>query len=73
MSKSVKQTVATTSAKSKRKAPAAVETRSSIEEQTKAFLKGGGKIESIPRGVSGQNGLKSSRHITISSKPAQNS
>ena len=38
----------------KKKQPAAVETSSSLDDKVKAFLKGGGKIEQIESGVSGQ-------------------
>lgn len=38
----------------KKKQPAAVQTSSSIEEKTKAFLEAGGEIEQIRSGVSGQ-------------------
>ncbi|MEQ9463270.1 MAG: hypothetical protein RJQ10_06390 [Haliea sp.] len=43
-------------APAKKKQPAAVETSSSIEEQTRMFLQSGGKIESIKSGISGQQG-----------------
>lgn len=52
----------------KRKAAAAAQTSESIEDQTAAFLKGGGKVEEVPRGVSGQTSLVARKHITISSK-----
>ena len=41
------------SAKSKK--PAATETHLSIAEQTEAFLKAGGKIQHIAKGVSGRD------------------
>ena len=41
-------------AASKKKQPAAVETSESIEEQTRAFLKSGNKIDVIQSGISGQ-------------------
>jgi hypothetical protein len=44
----------TMAAKGKRKTNEPVETRQSIEEQTRAFLKAGGQIEKIQSGVSGQ-------------------
>ena len=47
---------------------APVETSESIAEQTAAFLKAGGKVERVPRGVSGQNSLTSRKHITISNR-----
>ena len=42
--------------------------QSSSAEQTAAFLKKGGKIEEVPRGVSGQPSLAARKHITISTK-----
>ena len=47
---------------------APIETSQSIAEQTALFLKGGGKIEKVPRGVSGQTSLAAKKHITISNK-----
>lgn len=44
-------------AAAKKKAPAAVETSESIEEQTRAFLKSGNKIDVIQSGISGQPSL----------------
>ena len=44
------------------------ETSESIAAQTQAFLKSGGAIEKVPRGVSGQASLSGKRHITISPK-----
>jgi hypothetical protein len=56
-------------ASSKKRGQAAqVETSQSIAAQTAAFLKSGGKIEEVPRGVSGQPSLAARKHITISSK-----
>jgi hypothetical protein len=46
----------------------AVETRESIEAQIAAFLKGGGEIQQIARGVSGQAPGVVSKQITISRK-----
>ena len=43
-------------APAKKKQPAAVETSNSIEEQMRAFLKTGGKIQNIQSGISGQPG-----------------
>ena len=57
-----------TRAPAKKKQPAAVETSESIEEQTRAFLKAGKKIEIIQSGVSGQPSLAARKHITISNK-----
>jgi hypothetical protein len=50
---------------SKKKQPASVETSQSIEEQTKAFFKAGGKVDEIRTGVSGQQGLAGPRHISL--------
>ena len=44
-------------AAAKKKQPAAVETSESIEEQTRAFLKQGNKIDVIQSGISGQPSL----------------
>jgi hypothetical protein len=56
-------------ASSKKRGQAApVETSKSIAEQTAAFLKSGGKVEKVPRGVSGQTSLAARKHITISPK-----
>lgn len=43
-------------APAKKKQPAAVETSTSIEEQTQMFLQSGGKIQNIKSGISGQQG-----------------
>ncbi|BBP81840.1 MULTISPECIES: hypothetical protein [Pseudomonas] len=48
---------------SKPKPPPAVETSESIAEQVAAFLKSGGEIQKIAKGVSGQGAP--SRHIRI--------
>ena len=54
---------------SKRRGPAAPpQTSLSIAEQTAAFLKTGGKVEEVPRGISGQPGATARKHITISTK-----
>lgn len=53
----------------KKKQPVAAETSQSIEEQTNAFLKAGGKIEQINAGVSGQQSIAGPKHITLGSKP----
>ena len=59
-------------AKSK-KAPAAVETAKSIEEQTRAFLQAGGNIQQIETGVTGQENMPGPKHITLgNNKPRQN-
>jgi len=52
----------------KRGQASAVETSESIARQTAAFLKAGGKVEKIPRGVSGQTSLTARKHITISTR-----
>jgi hypothetical protein len=52
----------------KRGQAAPIETSQTIAEQTAAFLKSGGKVEEVPRGVSGQTSLAARKHITISSK-----
>ena len=53
---------------SKSSATPAVETRESIEAQVAAFLKKGGEIQQIARGVSGQIPGAVSKQITISRK-----
>lgn len=52
----------------KKKAPPAVETHASIDEQVAAFLQAGGQIQTIPKGVSGQTFAPPSRHITLGKK-----
>ena len=52
----------------KRAQAAAAVSRESIAEQTAAFLKAGGKVLQIPRGVSGQAALATRKQITISHK-----
>jgi hypothetical protein len=52
----------------KKKAPAAIETSQTIEEQTKAFLASGGAVEHINTGVSGQVSMAGPRHITLGNK-----
>ncbi|TNG02284.1 MAG: hypothetical protein EP297_01255 [Gammaproteobacteria bacterium] len=54
---------------SKKKKVAAKETSQSIEEQTKAFLEAGGKIDYINSGVSGQQNLVGPKHITLGNEP----
>ncbi len=51
------------------KKEAVVETRQSIEEQTAAFLAGGGEIQKVARGVTGQQKLAGPRHIVLGSSP----
>ncbi|WP_207060876.1 hypothetical protein [Motiliproteus sp. SC1-56] len=53
----------------KPKKSAAVETHKSIAEQTAAFLKAGGQIQEIPRGVTGQQKMAGPRQIVLG-KPA---
>jgi hypothetical protein len=53
---------------SKKKKVAAKETSDSIAEQTRAFLKDGGKINYIDSGVSGQQNLIGQKHITLGNK-----
>ena len=60
-------------AAAKKKQPNASETSLSIEEQTAAFLKAGGTIEKIESGVSGQQSMAGSKHITLSNKPKSQS
>ena len=43
----------------------AQETSETIAEQTARFLAGGGKIQQIPTGVSGQVATSGPRHITL--------
>lgn len=43
----------------------------SIEEQTARFLAGGGKIQQIPLGVSGQVATSGPRHITLGKRHLQ--
>lgn len=50
-------------AAAKKKAPAAVETSETIEEQTKAFLKQGNKIDVIQSGISGQPSLATPKAV----------
>jgi len=56
-------------AAAKKKQRSATETSQSIEEQTKAFLKAGGKIEQINSGVSGQQSMSGPKHISLGNKP----
>ena len=58
--------VKSSSSKVSKPAPA-VETRESIEAQIAAFLQGGGEIQQIAKGVSGQT-YGGTRQITISKK-----
>ncbi|WGL16623.1 hypothetical protein PVT68_17960 [Microbulbifer bruguierae] len=45
------------------------ESRETIEAQVQAFLANGGKIEQIPKGVSGQTNTSGPKHITLGKKP----
>jgi SutA RNAP-binding domain len=60
-------------AAAKKKQPAAAETSQSIEDQTKAFLAGGGEVEQINSGVSGQQSMAGPRHITLGNNKSQSS
>jgi hypothetical protein len=62
------QEVKIMAAKKSRGAAAPAQTSRTIADQTSAYLKGGGKVEEVPRGVSGQTSLAARKHITISSK-----
>ncbi len=53
---------------SKRKQILVEETHISIAEQTAAFLKKGGEIDEIPRGVSGQKSIAGPKHITLGNR-----
>jgi len=55
-------------AKSSAKKKPSTETSLSIEEQTRAFLESGGKVEYINAGVSGQQSLAGPKHITLGNK-----
>jgi hypothetical protein len=58
-----------TMASSKRRGEAApMLTSDSIADQVAKFLKTGGQIEEVPRGVSGQTSVAAKKHITISKK-----
>ena len=57
----------------KKKPPAATETSESIEEMTKHFLKAGGKIQQIEKGVSGQQGYGGQRQISLASNKTKSS
>ncbi len=55
----------TTVPAAKKKQPAAVSTSQSIEEQTQAFLRAGGKIQHVESGVSGKPSLAGPKHIVL--------
>lgn len=59
------------SATAKKAQRAASETSKSIEEQTEAFFKAGGKIQQIRSGVSGMQSLAGPKHITLGKKPRE--
>ena len=61
----------TTIMAAKPKKSAASETHQSIEEQTAAFLKAGGEIEQVGRGITGQQNIAGPRHIVLQ-KPSSN-
>ena len=52
-----------------KKKEAAVETALSIEEQTRAFLESGGKVETVDAGISGQPSMAAPKQFTIDNKP----
>lgn len=54
------------SSKSKSKASNAIESSSTIEEATQAFIASGGKITQIKSGVSGMVNHSGPRHISLS-------
>jgi|GEM_PF-514386 hypothetical protein len=60
----------TTRLTAKTKQPSTNDTRVSIDQQTAAFLKSGGKIQQIANGVSGQV-FGGSRHISLAKKPTE--
>jgi len=56
----------------KKKQPAATETSHSIDEQVRSFLEGGGAIEQVKSGVSGQESMIGRNQINLNSKPKSN-
>jgi hypothetical protein len=54
----------------KPKKAASTETHQSIEDQTAAFLKAGGAIQEVERGVTGQQKLAGPRQIVLG-KPSE--
>jgi len=56
-------------APAKKKQPAATATSLSIEDQVKTFLEGGGEIEQVKSGVSGQESMLGRKQINLNSKP----
>ncbi len=57
--------------KSSSKKQVATTSSPTIEEQTAAFLKSGGKIDMIPSGVSGQTNMAGPKHINLGNKSAE--
>ncbi len=53
----------------KPKKSASTETHQSIEDQTAAFLKAGGEIQQVARGITGQQNLAGPRQIVLA-KPS---
>jgi len=49
----------------KPKKSAATETHQSIEDQTAAFLKAGGQIQRVARGITGQQNIAGPRQIVL--------
>ncbi|QKX17717.1 MULTISPECIES: hypothetical protein [Microbulbifer] len=57
------------SASKRGKETVSTESREAIESQVQAFLASGGKIEQVPKGVSGQTNTSGPKHITLGKKP----
>ena len=55
----------------KKKPAIATETSESIALQTETFLKGGGVVETVQRGVSGQTPTMGRAHIVYAKKEAR--
>jgi len=55
----------------KKKAPAAIETTSSIDDKVKAFLEAGGEIEQVKSGVSGQANMPPPKPKPSEAKPSE--
>jgi hypothetical protein len=53
------------------KLPAGAQARSLIEEQMAAFLNGGGKVNQIPKGVTGQREGPMKQPAVAAKKPAK--
>jgi hypothetical protein len=56
-------------APAKKKQPPAEISSETIAAQTEAFLKAGGKIDQVARGVTGYQGSTGSRQISLGNKP----